>query len=116
MRNCLNISIFIIGSLLSCNNEEKIDRKFVTCDDEEVAAYPGTMCCVSVVIEAQPGETLQYEYKHNADSAEVSWEILEGPMTIESGENESVVTIRFNNDFPTGRIRGLATAENRGCS
>ena len=107
--------VFSIG-LISCSNdnddndEQNIDkRELIECDIEFVENYPGTACCITGFAEAKPGETLEYVYHSNMippiPIALVEWSITSGDITIVSGGDTSIVTVKFGDNFTGGEIK-----------
>ena len=103
--------VFSIG-LISCTNENEGNdeqntdgRKLIECDVEFVENYLGTACCMTGFAEAKPGETLQYEYHSNMiDPVPIIEWVVSGDITIVSGEDSPIVTVKFGDNFTEGTI------------
>jgi len=83
-----------------------LDSTFQHCDSLFIATYHGTACCISGPTVAKPGDILRYHYQMNHKDAQVSWQILEGDMSIIAGQDTHTITVRFGPDFTTGLISG----------
>jgi hypothetical protein len=117
--------VLALGVLLSCeerelsneipiNEQEKelakgtvnADSTFQSCDSVYVATRSGTACCVSGPVVAKPGDIFRYHYQINHADAQVSWQILEGDISIIAGQGTHTVTVQFGENFTTGIIFG----------
>lgn len=82
------------------------DSTFQSCDSVYVRTSIGTACCVSGPVVAKPGDIFRYHYQINHADAQVSWQILEGDISIISGQGTHTVTVQYGNNFTTGIILG----------
>ncbi len=82
------------------------DATFQSCDSVYVATRIGTACCVSGPVVAKPGSIVQYHYQINHAEPRVSWQILEGDISIIAGQDTQTVTVQFGENFTTGIIFG----------
>lgn len=82
------------------------DSTFQSCDSVYVATRIGTACCVSGPVVAKPDDIVQYHYQINHADPQVSWQILEGNISIIAGQDTQTVTVRFGDNFTTGIIFG----------
>lgn len=103
---------FFVFVFISCSNTDDNNNanSELVCG-EEILNYSGTICCVTGSELANPGENLTYQYNSNIISSVFTWEIVSGSITIISGQNTSVVTLEFGNDFTTGVVLGRAVGD-----
>lgn len=103
---------FFAFVFISCSNTDDNNNanSELVCG-EEILNYSGTICCVTGSELANPGENLTYQYNSNIISSVFTWEIVSGSITIISGQNTSVVTLEFGNDFTTGVVLGRAVGD-----
>jgi len=80
------------------------DSSFQVCDSLYVATFHGTACCVSGPIVASPGDVFKYHYQINHSDARIKWQILEGDISIITGQDTHTVTVLFGPDFTTGIV------------
>ena len=73
----------------------------------QVSSFDGTICCMSGLGQALPGDTLSYHYISNLDWYTTSWEVLEGDIKIERGQGMSSCTVSFGENFNGGAIRAI---------
>jgi hypothetical protein len=83
-----------------------LDSTFQHCDSVSIATSIGTACCVSGPMVAKPGDILQYHYQINHSDANVSWQILNGDISIIAGQNTQTITVQFGANFTTGIVFG----------
>jgi hypothetical protein len=81
-----------------------LDSTFQLCDSVLVATSIGTSCCVSGPAVAKPGDIFRYHYQIKHSDAQVSWQILEGDISIIAGKDTHTVTVRFGANFTTGVV------------
>ena len=84
----------------------KVDSTLQSCDSVFIATRHGTACCVSGPKVAKPGDIFRYHYQMNHSDALVSWQILEGDISIIAGQGTHTVTVQFGANFTTGVIFG----------
>lgn len=82
----------------------KVDSTFQSCDSVFIATYPGTACCVSGLRVGKPGDIVRYHYQINFPDAHVLWKILEGDISIISGQDTQTVTVQFGSTFSKGVV------------
>jgi hypothetical protein len=83
-----------------------LDSTFQSCDSVFIATFPGTACCVSGPTVAKPGAVVRYHYQINYSDPHVSWQILEGDISIIAGQDTPTVTVLFGANFTTGIVFG----------
>jgi hypothetical protein len=105
-------------SLPTTMNGDTIIDGIKTCDLNYVENYLGTACCVSGPIQADPGDTLTFNYYSNLGDSSllVTWEVIDGAIRLIAGQNTNVATFVFGDDFTQGTIRGDGGSADRGCS
>ena len=84
-----------------------LDSTFQHCDSLYIATFHGTACCISGPTVAKPGDTLRYHYQINHRDAKVSWQIIEGDISVIGGQGSTTVTVEFGPNFTTGLIIGV---------
>jgi hypothetical protein len=85
----------------------KLDSNFQHCDSVYIATRIGTACCINGPTVAKSGDILRYHYQMNHRDAKVDWQILEGDISIISGQGMRTVTVQFGPNFTTGIIIGV---------
>lgn len=100
---------FLFGALLSlviaCHEDEVAERRMEPpCDPEKVAAYPGTMCCLSGPLEMKPGETATFLWQTNLNNPSYAWSIYEGSLEIVGDADSNTVTVKAGANFNGGII------------
>ena len=93
-------------------------RAKMVCDENSLNMDEGTRCCVSGFAQANPGESLTYEYRSkyrypSVGTPVVNWVILEGSITIISGQGTPTAIFKFGTDFTTGKISATGTGVER---
>src|SRR5689334_15258322 len=83
-----------------------VDSTFQSCDSVYIATSIGTACCVSGPVVAKPGDIFQYHYQINHADPHVTWQILEGDISIIAGQGTQTVTVQFGDNFTTGIVFG----------
>ncbi len=80
--------------------------------------YPGTICCLYGPSQAEPGDTLVFEYNSGfLDSATtVTWDVLCGSMELIKGQDTPKATFVCKNDFNGGVVRGFGKKNSLECS
>lgn len=100
--------IFLISIQISCEKNEVVTAQN-SCDNFEIpdCVTDGcTACEICGDIQVKPGSSLVYYMESfNINEPKYTWEVIEGNMTIIS-TNGSAATIKFNEDFVKGIIRG----------
>jgi hypothetical protein len=80
------------------------DPDFQYCDSVYIATFHGTACCVSGPMVAKPGDIFRYHYQINHSDVRVTWQILDGDISIIAGQNTQTVTVQFGEHFTTGIV------------
>lgn len=115
----LLVAILFI-SIISCSkDEQKPFDESIYFDQDECEQSRGTCCDTDGRILVVPNQIYTYTYFNNTASETnpnytINWEVLEGSITIISGQNTSEATFKFNSDFTTGKISATGKI-NEGC-
>ncbi|WP_166922843.1 hypothetical protein [Flavobacterium poyangense] len=103
-------TLFLIFTL-SCSNDgdnhfkyRKYDLKYLDPDANCDATMSGTCCDVDGRILVNAGNKYTYTYKGNKATANVTWTVLSGSITIVQGQGTNEAEFYFGKDFTTGQI------------
>lgn len=75
------------------------------CDSLSIQTPIGTACCISGPTKVKPGDIAIYQYQMNHQDPSAEWVILEGDISILSGQDTRTVTVQFGPDFRGGTIQ-----------
>ena len=70
-----------------------------------------TYYCIPGLLKAEQGRTSFYTYNSNTNNSIFTWSIVSGSISIVSGENSKIVTVKFGDDFTNGVIKCESTGD-----
>lgn len=114
------ILLFIISILLvDCASEKvdepiKIDDSYLYDQDGECSSIASGLCCDvdgRILVEIDKNYSYNYESKFSGQSVQINWQVLEGSITIISGQNTNEAVFKFNTDFTAGKIKAFGEDE-----
>jgi hypothetical protein len=88
----------------ACKSDDTVARALLPCDGPEIRAAADPSCCIAGFESAAPGEVLVYQYTSNINEAAITWSVVSGAITIESGQNTDTVRLIFATNFSGGEI------------
>jgi hypothetical protein len=120
------LEILFIGilfiSITSCSKEEQkpFDESIYYDQDEDCGQSRGTCCDTDGRILVLPNQIYSYTYFNNTSSFanpnySINWEVLEGSITLISGQNSSEAKFKFGSDFTIGKISATGKVDSSCC-
>jgi hypothetical protein len=118
--------IFLIAAnlliLFSCSkNEETLFDESIYFDNDANCeeSFTGNCCDVDGRVIVIPNNSYVYNYngKNNGvtNISNIKWEVISGSISIIQGQGTNQVTLKFGQDFTTGKIKASSLVNNDYC-